>query len=59
MFMEQPTNPLNNGATPKKPWHTPNCTKKNWQTPQVIAIPFGDTRGGVGSALETDTGSLS
>jgi len=40
-------------TNPKKPWHTPHCTKKTWQTPQVSAISFGDTRGGGVSGAES------
>jgi hypothetical protein len=42
-----------------KLWHAPQCTRKSWQTPQFIAIPFGDTRGGiVVSATDNASGTL-
>jgi hypothetical protein len=40
---------------PRKPWHTPMCTKKNWQTPQLVPISFGQTQSGSDPGPESST----
>lgn len=55
----QPTDAPDSGQPLKKTWHAPQCTKKSWQTPQFVAIPFGQTRGGdIMSLTENNSGTL-
>jgi hypothetical protein len=39
----------------RKPWHTPQCTKKTWQTPNLTAIEFAETKGGYFSHVPEDS----